>query len=143
MRTSLSTRFAWIVASMLICLSTACTTLSPVATDATGAQIRAAIKAGDTVRVRTTAGASHTFQVSVVGETSLVGNAVGTWKSDADVVGSQIELPYRDIEQIERQHVSAVKTTALVAAVAVVAAVAIATNNGTKTPGCCTSLASH
>ena len=53
------------------------------------------------MRVRTTDGASHTFQVSAVGETSLVGNAAGTWKSGADLVGSRIELPYQDIEQID------------------------------------------
>jgi len=74
---------------------------------------------------------------------SLVGNAVGAWKASADVVGSRIELPYRDIQQIELQHVSALKTTALVAAVALVATVAIITNNGTKRPRCCTTLASH
>jgi hypothetical protein len=121
---------------------TACTTLSPVAADATGARIRAEIKAGDTVRVRATDGTSHTFQVSAAGESSLVGNAVGTWKGGNDTVGSRIELPYRDIEQIERQHVSALKTTALVSVAALVAAVAIVTDNGTKSP-CCSSLANH
>lgn len=142
MRTSMATQFAATVAFVLICLSTACTTLSPVAADPTGARIRTEIKAGDTVRVHATDGASHTFQVSAVGESSLVGNAVGTWKG-TDAVGSRIELPYRDIQQLEVQHVSAVKTTALVGVVALVAAVAIITDAGTKTPGCCTTLASH
>lgn len=143
MRTSLTTQFASTLAFVAICLSAACTTLSPVAADATSARIRAEIKAGDTVRVRTADGTTHNLQVTELGESSLVGNAVGTWKVSTDVVGSRIELPYRDIQQIELQHVSALKTTALVAAVALVATVAIITSNGTKTPGCCTALASH
>ena len=135
MRMSVTRQFASTVASVLICLSAACTTLSPVAADATGARIRAEVKAGDTVRLLTADGASHSLRVSAVGESSLVGTAVGTWKHSADVVGSQIELPYRDIQQIEVQHVSALKTTALVAVVALVAAVAIASGGGSHTPG--------
>lgn len=143
MRTSVTRQLASTVAFVLICFSTACTTLSPVAADATGAGIRAEVKAGDTVRVSTADGASHRFQVSAVGESSLVGTAIGTWERGTDVAGSRIELAYRDIRQIEVQHVSALKTTALVAVVAVVAAVAIVTKNGTQTPGCCSTLASH
>ena len=87
------------------------------------------------MRVLTADGASHSVQISAVGESSLVGTAVGTWKRSTDVVGSRIELPYRDIQQLEVQHVSALKTTALVAVVALVAAVAIATGGGSHTPG--------
>ena len=135
MHTSVTRQFASTIASLLICFSTACTTLSPVAADATGARIRAEIRPGDTVRVLTADGASHSVQISAVGESSLVGTAVGTWKRSTDVVGSRIELPYRDIQQLEVQHVSALKTTALVAVVALVAAVAIATGGGSHTPG--------
>jgi hypothetical protein len=128
-------QFATAVASVLICVSTACTTLSPVAADATGARIRAEIKVGDTVRVLTADGTTHRFEVSAVGESSLFGNAVGTWKSGADAAGSRIEVPYRDIQQIEVQHVSGFKTTGIVAVVGLVAAVAIASGGGSHTPG--------
>lgn len=135
MRTSMTRRLAATVAFVFIYSVTACTTLTPVSADATGARIRAEIKSGDTVRVLRADGTNHTFQVSEVGESSLVGNAVGTWKGSADAVGSRVEVPYRDIQQVEIQHVSALKTTALVAVVALVAAVAIATGGGSHTPG--------
>lgn len=128
-------QLATTVVTVLVCLSTACTTLRPVAADATGDQIRAEIKAGDTVRVLAADGTSHTLEVSAVGEFSLVGTAVGTWKHSTDVVGSRIELPYRDIHQIEVQHVSGLKTTAIIVLAALAAAIAIATGGGSHTPG--------
>jgi hypothetical protein len=137
MGTSVTRRIAATVASVSICFSTACTSLSPVAADATGTRIRAEIKPGDTVRVLTADGTRHTLMVSTVGESSVAGNAVRAWNGGSDAAGTRIELPYRDIQKIEVQHVSALKTTALVSAVALVAAVAIVTQGGTQSPSCC------
>jgi hypothetical protein len=127
--------FAITAACILICLSTACTTLSPVATDATGERIRSEVKAGDTVRVLTADGTTHSFQVTAVGLSSLAGNAAKTPRGGTDVPGSQIELPYRDIRQIDVRRVSIFKTAAIVAAVALLAAIAIASGGGSHTPG--------
>jgi hypothetical protein len=107
----------------VLCLSTACTTLTPVM--ATPERIRADVRAGDTVRVLTADGASRRVTVGVVGETSLSG----------DAAGSHIELPLRDIRQIDVEHVSAGKTTALVAGVVLLGGVAIATGGGSHSPG--------
>lgn len=116
-------RIATPLVAALLCLSTACTTLTPVM--ATPERIRADVRAGDTVRVLTADGASHRVEIGVVGETSLSGNAAG----------SHIELPFRDIRQIDVEHASAGKTTALVAGVVLLGAVAIATGGGSHTPG--------
>jgi hypothetical protein len=88
-------------------------------------RIRTEVHSGDTARVLTADGATHRVTVSVLGETSLTGNAAGT----------PIELPYRDIRQIDVEHVSTLKTTALVAGVAVIGWVAIATGGGSHSPG--------
>jgi hypothetical protein len=116
-------RIATPLLAALLCLSTACTTLTPVM--ATPERIRADVRAGDTVRVLTADGASHRLQVGALGETSLSG----------DAAGSHIELPFRDIRQIDVEHVSAGKTTALVAIVVLLGAVAIATDGGNHPPG--------
>jgi hypothetical protein len=121
-------------ASVLIGVLTACTTLVPVAADPSGVRIRAEIKAGDTVRALTADGTAHSFLVSAVGESSLVGSAVNA-KGGTDASGSRIELPYRDIQQIEVQRTSALKTATVVATVVLVAVVAIATGGGSHTPG--------
>ena len=132
MRTSATSQFATALASILVCLLTGCTTVSPVAADPTGTRIRAEIKAGDTVRVVSADGASHRFQISAVGELSLIGNTV---KDGTEAAGMRIELPYRSIRQIDVERVSGVKTTVIVAAVALAAAIAIATGGGSHTPG--------
>ncbi len=116
-------RIATPLVAALLCLSTACTTLTPVM--ATPERIRADVRAGDTVRVLTADGASHRVKVAVLGETSLSG----------DAAGSHVELPFRDIRQIDVEHVSAGKTTALVAGVVLLGAVAIATGGGSHSPG--------
>jgi len=134
MNTSLTRQLATFVAAVLICLQTACTTLSPVVTDPTGAHVRTEVKAGDTVRAVMADGSAHSLLVSAVNEASLVGRVIRA-KGSTDAAGSQIELPYRDIQQLEVQRVSAVKTTAIAAAVALVAAVAIASGGGSHTPG--------
>ena len=134
MKTAYARQWATIVAAVLTCLTTACTTLSPVVADSTGARIRAEIKAGDTVRVVTADGATHRLQVSAVGESSLVGSAVRV-KGAADVPGSRIELPYGNIRQIEVERISGVKTTAVTVVVALLLAIGIATGFGSHTPG--------
>ncbi len=112
MRASAIRQFATTAGSILLCLS-ACTTLSPVAVDATGERIRTEIKAGDTVRVLTADGTTYRMQVTAVGASSLVGNPVRTSKGGPDVAGSPIDQPYRDIRQIDVQRVSSIKTTAI------------------------------
>jgi hypothetical protein len=123
---------------VLVCLSTACTTMRPIAPDGTGDAIRREIKPGDTVWVVTNAGPAHSFQVTVVGATSLGGNAVNTWKAwkgaAPDPVGSRIDVRYSDIAELDVKRTSALKNAALVAA-AVLVWVAIASNGGRHSPG--------
>ena len=120
---------------VLVCLSTACTTLRPVAADPAGEQIRTEIRAGDTVRVVTTDGKTHSFQVTAVGASSLSGSAVRMSEGGTDAAGSRIDLPYRDIRQIEVQRINGLKTSAVVVAVVLAAAVGISTGWGSHTPG--------
>ena len=120
---------------VLACLSTACTTMRPVAADAAGEQVRREVKVGDTVRVLTKASASHSFQVTAVDESSLAGNAVTMSGGGSDAVGARIEIRYVDIAQIEVQRVSGLKTASVIAAVALVAFVAIVTGAGSHAPG--------
>lgn len=129
---SASRHFATVVASLLLALSAACTTMMPVTADATGERIRAEVQAGDTVRVLLADGTTHTLKVSAVGESSLTGNAS---HGGSDAVGSRIELPYRDIRQVDVQRVSSGKTTGIVLLVVAVAALAIASGGGSHTPG--------
>jgi hypothetical protein len=123
------------IVSVLVCLSTACTTMRPVAMDASGEPVRRELKVGDTVRVLTKAGASHSFQVSAVGYSSLAGNAVKLSGGGSDAVGTQIDIRYLDIAQIEVQRVSGLKTTSVIAAVVLGAWLGIATGGGSHTPG--------
>ena len=90
MRTFATRQLATAALSVLICLSTACTTLSPVAAYPSGARIRAEIRVGETVRVVSLDGATHSFQVSALGESSLVGNAVKMSNGGTDAPGSRI-----------------------------------------------------
>jgi hypothetical protein len=116
-------RIATPLAAALVCLSTACTTLTPVM--ATPERIRTDVRAGDTVRVLTADGVSRRVTVGALGETSLAG----------DAAGSHIELAFRNIRQIDVERVSTLKTTAVVAGVVLLGAVAIATGGGSHTPG--------
>jgi hypothetical protein len=86
---------------VLVCLSTACTSMLPVAADAAGEHVRLKVKVGDTVRVLTKAGASHSFRVTAVGESSLAGQAVKLSGGGSDAVGARIDVVYLDIAQIE------------------------------------------
>ena len=119
---------------VLVCLSTACTTMRPIAADATGDSIRREIKPGDTVRVVTKGGPVHTFQITVVGPTSLGGNAVKTWSGHPDPVGSRIDLPYSEIAELDVKRTSGLKTAGLIAA-AVLVVVAIASGGGSHDVG--------
>jgi hypothetical protein len=119
---------------VLVCLSSACTTMRPIAADATGESIRREIKPGDTTRVITKSGPVHIFQVTVVGATSLSGNAVRTWEGVPDAVGSRIDVPYSDIAELDVKRTSGLKTTGLVVA-AVLAVVVIASGGGSHDVG--------
>ena len=119
---------------VLIGVSTACSTMRPVAADAAGDSIRREVKAGDRVRVVTKAGATHTFKVTAVGATSLGGNAVDTWERGTDAVGSQIDVPYADVAELDVKRTSGLKTAGLVAAVVLVV-VAIASGGGSHDVG--------
>lgn len=119
---------------VLACLSTACTTMRPMAANATGDSIRREIKSGDTVRVVTKGGAVHSFQVTEVGATSLGGNAVRTWEGGPEPGGSRLDVPYSDIAELDVKRSSGLKTAGLVAA-AVLAVVAIASGGGSHDVG--------
>lgn len=120
---------------VLVCFSTACTTMRPVSADGAGEQVRREVKVGDTVRVLTKAGASHSFQITAVDESSLAGNAVRLSGGGSDAVGARIDVRYQDIAQIEVQRVSGLKTASVIAAVVLVAFVAIVTGGGRHAPG--------
>jgi hypothetical protein len=120
--------------AVLISLLTACSTMHPVASDAAGDSIRREIKPGDTVRVVTKGGASHSLQVLVVGATSLVGSAVRTWERSADAVGLRVDVPYSDITKLDVRRKSGLKTAGLVGA-AVLVVVGIATGGGSHSVG--------
>jgi len=91
---------------LLACISTACTTLQPVAVDSNGDQIRNEIRVGDTIRVVTKNGAVQTFRVTTVGASSVIGNS--------DQPATPKEIPYQDIKELEVRHGSGAKTTSLV-----------------------------
>ena len=109
---------------VLICLSTACTTMRPMAMDATGESVHREITPGDTVRVVTKGASVHSFRVTVVGANSLGGNAVNTWEGRTDPAGSQIEVPYSEISELAVKRTSGLRTAGLfVAALLVVVAI--------------------
>jgi hypothetical protein len=124
--------------ALLICLSTACTTMRPITADASGEKVRQELKAGDTVHVLTKSGANHSFNVTEIGATSLVGKTVRMiGVGSPDTWGSPIEIPYADIAQIEVRRVEGLKTAILVAVLAVAADASINSARGSK--HCCIS----
>lgn len=134
MRTSRPRTITVVMMCILMCLSTACTSMRPITPDATGEQVRLTIRAGDTVHVVSKNGPSHSFRVTTVGTSSLTGNVVKTWEASADVAGSQVEVPYADIAQIEVKRVSGLKTAGIIAAIVAVA-IAIASGGGSHQAG--------
>jgi hypothetical protein len=122
----------------LICLSTACTTMRSITVDTAGEQVRAQLKPGDTVRVLTKSGASHTFEITAVGATSLDGKAVKiVGVSSSEPWGAPVEVLYADIAQIEVRRVQVLVTAGIIAAViAVFVGVSAARHSQSK---CCTS----
>jgi hypothetical protein len=121
---------------VLVCLSSACTTMRPITVDSTGDRIRAEVKSGDTVRVRMTDGTVHNLKVTKLGDASVSGDVVSTWsRNAADVPGAQLDLRYQDIQQISIRHVNALATVAIVVVVVLVTAVGIATGGGHHSPG--------
>ena len=130
MRASGTRSFATTLLAVLACLSTACTTMRPIAVDTAGEQARRELKPGDTVHLVTRSGASRSFKITEVGATSLTGTTVkmlGVGSSDA--WGTPVEIPYADIAQIEVRRVEALRTIALVAGLVLVD-VAIASAKG-------------
>ncbi len=91
---------------VLICLSTSCTTMHPIAVDANGDQIRNEISVGDTIRVVTKNNTVQTIQVTTVGASSVIGSAAQP--------ATLIEIPYQDIKELEVRHGSTAKTIWLV-----------------------------
>jgi hypothetical protein len=134
-RSSATSSITTAIVAVVVCLSTACTTMRPVAADAAGEQVRREVKVGETVRVLTKAGASHSFQVTAVEESSLSGNAVKLSGGGSEAVGARIDVRYLDIAQLEVQRVSGLKTGSVIAALALVALVAIVTGGGSHSPG--------
>lgn len=132
---STTSSIATTIVAVLVCLSTACTTVLPVAADVGGEQVRRQVKEGDTVRVRTRAGVSHSFQVTAVGESSLSGNAVKLSGGGSDAVGARIDVPYLEIAQIEVRRLSGLKTTGVIAAVVLGVLIGTVTGWGSHAPG--------
>ena len=134
MLTLTANRTATTCLMVLLCLSSACTTMRPLPGGVTGDSIGREIKSGDTVRVVTKGGPVHVFQVTEVGATSLSGNAVRTWSGGSDPAGSRIDVPYSDIAELDVKRSSGLKTVGLVAA-AVLVVVAIASGGGSHDVG--------
>jgi|HubBroStandDraft_2_1064218.scaffolds.fasta_scaffold1071823_1 hypothetical protein len=133
-RTSIFKTIVIAAVSLAVCLSTACTTMRPVAIDSGGQQFQPAIHAGDKVRVLTKSGATHDFQVTSIGATSLSGTSIATWRAGSDPVGSSIELPYVDIVRFDVRRVSGLKTAGIIAA-AIAVAIGIASGGGSHQAG--------
>jgi len=124
--------------AVLTCLSTACTTMRPITTDASGEQVRLELKPGDTVHVLTKNGASHSFRVTAIGATSVVGSGVRILGvSSSEPWGAPIEVPYADLAQIEVRRVRALPTIAVVAVLVLAADAAINSSRGGQR--CCIS----
>ena len=124
--------------ALMICLSTACTTMRQITADVSGEKIRQELKPGDTVHVLTKSGANRSFDVNEVGTTSLAGKTVRMFGvGSSDTWGSPIEVPYADIAQIEVRRVEGLKTSILVAVLVIGADAAINSSRGTKR--CCIS----
>jgi hypothetical protein len=110
--------------------------MRPVTVDPTGDRTRAEVKSGDTVHVRMKDGAVHTIKITKVGEASLSGDVVNTWKKNpADLPGTQLDLRYQDIQEVSIRHVNVLATAAIVIVVVIAAAVGIATGGGQHSPG--------
>jgi hypothetical protein len=118
--------------------STACTTLRALGPVPTGEQMRADLHHGDTVQITLVNGTVHRFKVSEVGASGVSGDVVNSWSHATDPVGSRINVPYADIQQIEVARSSAGKNALLVVVgvvVAIAIAVAVATGGGQHSPG--------
>lgn len=140
MRANGTRTIATTLLTVLVCLSTACSTMRPIMADASGEKIRETLKPGDTVHVLTKGGANRSFEVNEVGATSLAGKTVKmSGVGSPDGWGVLIEIPYADIAQIEVRRVQGLKTTILVAVLVIAADVALNSSSGSKR--CCISAA--
>ncbi|HLJ38190.1 MAG TPA: hypothetical protein VKT54_07255 [Steroidobacteraceae bacterium] len=138
MRASGSQSVATAFLAVLAGLSSACTTMRPITADTSGEQIRRELKPGDTVHVLTKSYASHSFEVTAIGATSLTGKAVRlVGVSGSDAWGTQIDVPYADIAQIEVRRLETWKTVAVVVVAVLAVDVAAASRSGSH--HCCIS----
>jgi hypothetical protein len=127
--------------AVLVCLSSACTTMRPITADTSGEQIRRELKPGDTVHVLTKSGASHSFEITAIEATSLVGKAVKLVGLDSpEAWGAQVDVPYADIGQIDVRRVKVLETIAVVVAGVLAVDVAAASRSGSR--HCCISSSS-
>jgi hypothetical protein len=112
--------------------------MRPIAADTSGEAIRATLKPGDTVRVVTQSGVTHSFEVTEVGATSLAGKTVRMWGvGSSDGWGAPIEIRYADIAHIEVRRVEGLKTAILAAVLVLAADVGVNSARGAK--HCCIS----
>jgi len=77
------------------------------------------------VRILTKYRERHSFKVTDLTATSLVGTAVTLSRDDSDKSGTPIEVPYADLALVEVKHVSAVKTAGAAVLVLFVAGMAV------------------
>jgi hypothetical protein len=133
-RTSISKTVVTAVASLAVCLSTACTTLRTVAVEPGGQPVQSAVHVGDKVRVTTKSGATHDFQVTAIGASSLTGTSIATWGAGSDPTGSPIDVRYVDIAQLEVRRVSGLKTVGIIVA-AIAVAIGVASGGGSHQAG--------
>jgi hypothetical protein len=109
--------------------------MRPLSADSSGDRIRAEVKSGDTVRVLMMDGTIHSLKVTKVGESSVIGDAVGMWKGGADAVGTPLDLRYQDIQKIAIRHVNVLATVAIATVVVIATVVGIVTGGGRHSPG--------
>jgi len=115
------------VASVIavVSLTMACTGMRSSAPTTTEQQTRLEVRVGDTVRILTKYRERHSFKVTDLTATSLVGTAVTLSRDDSDKSGTPIEVPYADLALVEVKHVSAVKTAGAAVLVLFVAGMAV------------------
>jgi hypothetical protein len=104
---------------LVVCVSTACTSMRPVPVEPAGDGIRAVVHPGDTVRVLTKEGVSETLKLNTVGATTLAGTVVPVPPSVRGS-GPEVDVPYGDIEQLAVRRASGAKTTWLIVSAVVV-----------------------
>jgi hypothetical protein len=100
------------VASVIVVVSmaTACAGMRSSAPSTTEQKTRLEVRVGATVRVLTRYRERHSFKVTGLTTTSLVGEAVKLSSEDSENPGEPIEVPYTDLALVEVRHGSALTT---------------------------------